>query len=431
MNQQSQKQNNQESGFDETPETAAAEKSPAEKRAARLDEINRELLIFNADSNNDLEEVETKRNQEFENKMREMEMAEIPISEDTKKLIYKNMVDDLIEHAGKESERFDELKMERKHLEQDGLVADFLEKTENLQLDINMVELKNILSSHDVLNLDRQKNREKLGISDENHDSLWKKGGKDLVNVFGKLLRMELADSQYAEILADPTVDFAKAEKRDILGQAVDLEELSDAEFVGLGVEKIKDVIRDMSDDKDGKVFQGNFSNVLVSEKSPYVLKTMREMRDEQDTEKQQQSFFSYAIFKEAFGEEFLPKQAILESKANGTIYVLQERQNFKKSQVLKNATVDELIGGERFKEILKIKENKEKLERFLLGIENIYESHNFVLDVLGDNIFIKMGDNGELDIKLIDYGGWRNDENKWGDDLQVVRKFIEKLRNI
>ena len=427
-----QKQNNIESGADELSEIAKEEKSPAEKRAARLDEINRELLTFNADSDNDLEEVETKRNQEFENKMREMEGAGIPINEDTKKLIYKNMVDDLIEHAGRENERFDELKAEREQLERESLGDDFLEKIRELQLEVNIAELKKIITSSDILDLDRHANRQKIEINEESWDILWEKGGKDLKTMFGKLLRMELVNSQYTEMLADPTVDFAKAEEKNVLGQSVDLEDLNDLELVGLGVEKIKDIIRDMLADQESVIAQGNFSNVLVSEKSPYVFKTMREMDDEIDEKKQEQSFFSYSIFKESFGGEFLPKQAVLKSQTNGKIYVLQEKQDFEKSKVLKNGTVDELIEIGEFKKILEKKENKEKLERFLAGIENLYVKHQLVLDILGDNVFISVDDDGNLDIKLLDYGGWQNDaENKWGDDLKVVQEFIGKLRNI
>lgn len=431
MIQEQQSQINSEDGGEKSVEVIKVEKTPAEKRGARFHEIDSELKTFNISEIESLEELEARRNQEFENKIQEMNGAGIPINKDTKKLIYKNMVADLIEHAGKENERFDKLKAERKQLERDSLEDDFLEKIGELQVGVNIDEFKKIISSPAILDLDRHVNRQKIEINEENWDILWKKGSKDLTAMFGKLLRMELANSQYAEMLADSTVDFAKSEERNILGQVVDLEKISDSEIVELGSLEIKNIIKKMLADPESKVFQGNFSNVLVSEESPYVLKTMRKMEDEVDDKKQEQAFFSHSIFRETFGAEFLPRWAVLKSQANGKVYILQEKQDFKKSEVLKNGTVDELIESKEFGKIFEKRENKDKLERFLAGIENLYVKHQFVLDILGDNVFISVDDAGNLDIKLIDYGGWQNDaENRWGDDFKVVQEFIEKLKS-
>jgi len=90
------------------------EKTPIKERNLRQDEIDRELRGCSSDGTENLEKIEIQRNQEFENKMQEMGMAGIPMSDDTKKLIYQNMVDDSIDHAKKENERFNELQKERK-----------------------------------------------------------------------------------------------------------------------------------------------------------------------------------------------------------------------------------------------------------------------------------------------------------------------------
>lgn len=415
--------------FSVNPQDAVeAEKSPAEKRAKRLEDIERQLVTFYIGGDLALEEIVDKQRQALEDEMQRMNSSDPALVARIKKLID----DELVARTVNERKRFDELRAERAQLKKDILVDDFLEKIRELQLEVNLDELKKLIASSDILDLDRHTNRQKIEINEKSWDILWEKGGKDLKTMFGKLLRMELANSQYVEMLADPTVDFAKAEENNVLGQSVSLEDLSDLELVGLGVEKIKDIIRDILNDQESVIAQGNFSNVLVSEKSSYVLKTMRKMDDEVDEKKQEQSFFSYSIFKEAFGEEFLPRQAVLKSKTKGEIYVLQEKQDFKKSEVLKNGTVGGIIESQEFKKILEKKENKEKLERFLVGIENLYAEHQFVLDILGDNIFVGADDNGNLDIKLIDYGGWQNDaENRWGDDFKVVQDFIEKLRSI
>ncbi len=427
MSQEQLEKNNLENSPDKSQGAIAPEKSLAEKRADRLRELENQLATFNVSGDPTLKEIANRQESALSEELAAMDRIGIKITESTRNLIYE----ELAARTASERKRFDELRAERAQLKKDILVDDFLEKIRELQLEVNIAELKKIITSSDILDLDRHANRQKIEINEESWDILWEKGGKDLKTTFGKLLRMELANSQYAEMLTDSTVDFGKAEEKNVLGQSVDLEDLSDLELVGLGVEKIKNIIRDMLTDQESRIVQGNFSNVLVSEKSSYVLKTMRKMDDEVDEKKQEQSFFSYSIFKEAFGEEFLPRQAVLKSQADGKVYVLQEKQDFDKSKLLKNGTVDELIENEEFSKIFEKKENREKFERFLSGIENLYARHQFVLDILGENVLVGFDDANNLDIKLLDYGGWQNDaENKWGDDHEALQGFIGKLRN-
>jgi len=87
------------------------------KRSIRLEEIDRELLGFKGDDNKNIEQIEIQRNHEFESKMNQMGVAEIPISEETKGLIHQNMVSNSIEHAKKENERFDDIQREKKIIE--------------------------------------------------------------------------------------------------------------------------------------------------------------------------------------------------------------------------------------------------------------------------------------------------------------------------
>ncbi|MEI7890445.1 MAG: hypothetical protein WCI36_00595 [bacterium] len=102
------------------------DKSPAEKRAERIEEIDREYKSFDVDENLSIEEIKIQRNQEFESKMQEMGKAEIPMSEDTKKLIYQNMVSDSIDQAKKENERFDLLNKEKNQLEKIGSAEELI-----------------------------------------------------------------------------------------------------------------------------------------------------------------------------------------------------------------------------------------------------------------------------------------------------------------
>ncbi|MFZ2193216.1 MAG: hypothetical protein WAV31_03150 [Candidatus Moraniibacteriota bacterium] len=94
-----------------------AKKDPTEQRSEKLDKINHSLSSFNAQNNQNIEEVESTRKREFESKLDQLGIAEIPVSEETKKLIRQNMVSDTIDHAKKENERFDRLKIDKIILE--------------------------------------------------------------------------------------------------------------------------------------------------------------------------------------------------------------------------------------------------------------------------------------------------------------------------
>lgn len=93
------------------------EKTSVEKRVERIQQIDAGLKSFNNDNSENIAEIEAKRLQEFNVKKQSLEKAGIPISDESKKLIHKNMVDDHIDFAIKENERFDKLKIEKIVLE--------------------------------------------------------------------------------------------------------------------------------------------------------------------------------------------------------------------------------------------------------------------------------------------------------------------------
>lgn len=93
------------------------EKTPDEKRTERIQWIDNDLRSFNDGNLESIDEIEARRNQEFETKKQSMEKAGIPISAESKNLIHKNMVEDHIDYAVKENERFDKLKIEKIVLE--------------------------------------------------------------------------------------------------------------------------------------------------------------------------------------------------------------------------------------------------------------------------------------------------------------------------
>lgn len=206
--------------------------------------------------------------------------------------------------------------------------------------------------------------------------------------------------------------------------------DFSDAQISELDA---KEIVRNLPNDNNVQIIHGTYWDVSISEKFNYVLKTMREMEDPLENEKQKQSIFNYPKIKEVVGSEFFPKQIIIKSKLTGEMQILQEKQDLQKKEVLKIETVNNLIGNaqeSKFKEIFAKKENRDKLERFLFGVEKLIEKHSLILDLLGDNLFVGNDEKGEFDIKLVDYGCFKIDkQNKWADDINAVSQFIEKIR--
>ncbi|MFA6160059.1 MAG: hypothetical protein WC678_03150, partial [Parcubacteria group bacterium] len=109
------------------------EKNPAEERQERVQVIDKEIKDFSNDKSMDVAEVEKQRNREFNLKKQEIENTGIQISEDDKSLIYKNIVEDQMDFAKKENERFDSLQIEKKKL----ILYNNLELGENPEISID------------------------------------------------------------------------------------------------------------------------------------------------------------------------------------------------------------------------------------------------------------------------------------------------------
>lgn len=263
---------------------------------------------------------------------------------------------------------------------------------------------------------------------------------KNLNNKFQRIIRGQLVPSEYyRELLIAHNAKLAGKEDYEKSGANKMVkysgQEINDSEIVDFGMEKVKQMIRDILDDDESSAGQGVFWNVLISKKAPFVLKAERHIEDKRKLEYRERSLFYYPVIRDTIGKSFLPRQAILRSESTNRFFVLQEKQDLEKMAVIKSSTIDKLIDGNYGREIMKAlqrEENKQELRDFVAGAEKLFQQHQLMLDVMGDNLFFQIAD-GKLIIKLVDYGCF---ENRWGnkqrevnEDMVKGQELIEKLK--
>jgi len=444
--------NTQESGGAETenanPENIKAQKSPLGERAEKLAQIDEELKNFNYHpvSFEEVQEVNEQRQADFQSKIEELEKnLEIKIGKESVDVIRKNMVEDNIEQAQKENEKFDQLKFEKQKLLNVNLAEDFVESLGSFDIVVPQAErdrLIGVLTSPELVDFDRSELVKMMGIDFKDKELTERLSvNKELNGKFQRILRGQLVSSEYRELLITHDAKLTGMEEYEKSGASKLVkysgQEINDMEIVDFGMEKVKQMVRDILDDDESSAGQGVFWNVLVSQKTPFVLKAERRMEDKRKLEYRERALFYYPVIRDTIGKRFLPKQAILKSESTNRFFVLQEKQDLEKMAVIKSSTIDKLIDGSYGREImeaLQTEENKQELREFVAGAEKLFQQHQLMIDVMGDNLFFQIAD-GKLIIKLVDYGCF---ENRWGnkqrevnEDMVKGQELIEKLKTL
>lgn len=101
-------------------ETQQVKKTPSEIRNERLVQIDNNLagLNYKAKSPEEIQKIQTEREDDFESKIKDLETGlGQPLSEESKRDIYKNEVSAVTEHALNENKQFDKLSTEKTVLE--------------------------------------------------------------------------------------------------------------------------------------------------------------------------------------------------------------------------------------------------------------------------------------------------------------------------
>jgi hypothetical protein len=229
-------------------------------------------------------------------------------------------------------------------------------------------------------------------------------------------------------------VKLAEVGELKVYEEAVSVSELSDREMVDLGNEKIGAIVRDIVNAKGSKAGQGMFWNALVPKEIPYVLKTQKKQNEPDRNTSRDQALLRYPVIRDAIGGEFLPKQAVIKTADSEQLHILQEKIPLDEMISIGNGNIDKLIDrndafGAEIKISLEEGRNKEILQRFVEGFERLTKERGLVIDTTSNNLFFKVKKNGELEIKLVDYGAF---DTRWGGDNKDLKEslmFVAKLR--
>ena len=409
----------------------------------KLEKVNQEIETFNykARSPEEKAEIEKIRESEYLLKKWELEKKLGPLSEGSDYIIRKKMLADAMELASLDNERFDHLKLEKQNLLNLEIAEDFISSLKEFGIHPPQEEKANLLdalTSPRLVDCDRSELIRLLGINLQDQEQLKNLSiNVELNSKFQRILRGQLVSFEYRELLLAHDVDLADREEFERSGANkmanYEGQEINDAEVVGLGVENVKQMVKDILNDDESSAGQGMFWNVLVSKKIPYVLKAERKMEDRRKVEYRERALFYYPVIRDAIGKRFLPKQAILKSESAKRFFVLQERQDLDKMIKVKTSTIEKIEQGEYGAEIieaLKEEKNKQELRDFIAGAEKLLRQNKLMIDMEGDNLFFQVSE-GNLEIKLVDYGCF---ESKWDgrpDDIVRGEKLLERLKKL
>ncbi len=233
---------------------------------------------------------------------------------------------------------------------------------------------------------------------------------------WGRLLRYQLVTDTY---------------KQELLGNIKITEQsnLNSARLTESGLHVVKEIIKRIIEDEDGMVEQGAFWNTLIPKQGKYVLKTEREEARHSTV---LEELGQYATVKEKFGEKFLLEQIVLEMEGSDKVAMLQERLDLSKVIQLSVGEIDKLLSenNETLDKIIKQTKNKSLLNEFINKMENLIECCGLYLDVLGENVYLKVDDSLEIkEIKIADYGCFKYEDSDDYSHIESVKKFINDLK--
>lgn len=428
MNEQEPKPNNTERAKEEMSESRIEEeKTPEQLRAEHIDALDQELDRYEGPrSDREL----TQRVEDIQQQYAGATEG-VAVSDETRKQLSQKMEGEIIALKERMSE-FEERRQEANRLRAEDMVAN-LESFGAKMSDESKTKAVELLSSPQIVHVDRRELVELLGI-DKDDKELIQRLSRDraFFDKYGKLLREQLVEENQ-EMFLGADIKLAGNQEVRIDDETIDLAELSDSEIADLGEDEIKRIIENILRDKNSSAGQGMFWNALVPKDLPYVLKTERKLKDPKEMKYSRESLLRYPIIRDSVGKEFLPKQAVLQTEDSEQLHILQEKMPLSEMTSIRNNNIDALITGEYGQEIteaLKQDKNKEKLRAFVEGVEKLYREHKLMIDTIGDNLFFSVSEDGELDIKLVDYGAFKQRWEEPSNDIRESLKFINKLKS-
>ena len=428
MNEQEPKPTNVEQAKEVSDEGQAEQpKTPEQMRAERIDILDQEMNRYEGPrSKHELTQREEDVQQQYASAI-----DGVSVADEAKEQLAQKMEDE-IANLKERVDGFQETRQEVNRLRAEDMIAT-LESVGAKLSDDSKTKAIEILSSPQIVHVDRRKLVELLGI-DKDDTELIQRLSRDrtFFDKYGKLLREQLVEANQ-EMFLGADIKLAGQREIQIDNDTIDTAELSDPEIADLGEEEIKRIITEILLDKDSNAGQGMFWNALVPKDLQYVLKTERKLKDPKEMKYSRESLYRYPIIRDSVGKEFLPKQAVLQTEDSEQLHILQEKMPLSEMTSVRNNNIDALIAGEYGQEIaeaLKQDKNKEKLRSFVDGVEKLYKEHKLMIDTIGDNLFFSISEDGELDIKLVDYGAFKQRWEEPSDDIKTSLEFINKLKS-
>lgn len=405
--------------------------SSINNRNKRIAEIEEQLSVFHSKglTAEDIKKIRLAKRKEFK------ELQDLELSKATSEEIYEKIEREIFLKALIDNEEFDRLNLEKQELINLNLAEEALNRLKLMGATIPHRERAiKIFTTPEIIDIDQYKLAELLGFPLDNKEFMVKLGSDDkLEEIRQKLLNSQLITNEFKNILFNPRISLADPEKVKASNEEVNIKDLNDSELVDLGIEKIKQIVREIINDKDNKVASGKFWNVIISNNSDYVLKIQRIMEDPEEDKYQKESLFNYSIIKKVLGAEYLPRQALLKIPNTKKLYILQEKLDLDKMISLTTNNIEDVLkgkDGQRIRKALQIENNKNKLKEFILNSEKLYNEHKLMIDFIGDNLFLGLDSNGNLIIKLVDYGCF-NEESAENNSTSKSKDFLKKLNEL
>lgn len=428
MNQEEPKSINSEQTKESTNESQAEQpKTPEQVRVERIGTLDQEMNQYEGPRNkHELSQREEDIRKQFAGAIEDM-----AVTDETRKQLAQKMEEEIIS-LKQRMDRFRGMSQEANRLRAEDIIST-LESAGAKMSDESKTKAIEILSSAQIVHIDRQELVQIFGI-DKDDEQPFQRLSRDRTTYekYGKLLREPLVEENQ-EMFLGADIKLAGHEQVQIDDEIIDIAELSDPEITDLGEAEIKRIIEGILLNKDSNAGQGMFWNVLVSKNLQYVLKTERKLKDSGKMKYGRKSLYRYPIIRNSIGKEFLPKQAVLRKKSSEQLHILQEKMSLSEMTSVRNYNIDALIAGEYGKEIgeaLKQDKNKKKLRAFIDGVEKLYREHKLMIDTVGDNLFFSVSDDGELNIKLVDYGALEQHREESNDNIKKSLEFINKLKS-
>jgi len=167
---------------------------------------------------------------------------------------------------------------------------------------------------------------------------------------------------------------------------------------------------------------RGYVMNVLIPDNEPYVLKIVRDNKASKYAFRESVKHLKMA--RDFIEEQFLSKQVTLHSEERDTSLVIQEKLDPELWHSSRNS--------KELKVAVEAEENKKVLSKFIDQVASLYNQHGIMLDLEGDNVRLRLDDEGRLHIKVIDYGMFDKDAKyQVHDKIEKSAKRLDALKQL